>query len=383
MPSYNPPHSHPSVAPEDFESGIINLSKVSVLLVVQPSEDVPVIRMGLSDQNFMVLVVDDVLSAEGVPYMPRFALVETAIPGALELIGRLSSPPHEVSVLAVLDDTETESAALRAGASATLRRPLLLDDVLVYVERFRKYQDLLAESRELFERSETSAMAATSARVSAAIAHEIRNPLAVARLNAGMLRDELTRDGPRLSFEERTESVKEIEVALGRIESILTACTGLARGERPRLERLSFYDLARDAISAIRNPHAVPVELAGDPNVNGLGARDLMHQVIVNLVNNAVDALTDVDSPKVLVRVYETISEARISVRDNGPGIPSNLRERIFEPFFSTKGAGGSGLGLAISRQAIATMGGALTLSSEPSSGACFRIRLRRAAMDG
>lgn len=372
------PSSNPSLSPEDYESGILNLSKLSVLLVMEAGDEVPLIRDALTDQGFMVLVVEDVVAAEAVPYMPRYALIDPAIAGGLSLIRKFSEAPHEVSVLAVLADGEPESDALRAGASATLHRPLMLDDVYFYIERFRKYQELLAQSRELFERNETHAMVGTTGRVAAAIAHEIRNPLAVARLNTGMMHDEIVRDGPRLSVEERIESLREIEAALGRIEGILTACTGLARGERPKGERVNFLEVARRALTDVRNPAHVAIELVG-ADVFGIASPDLLHQVLVNLMNNAVDALRHTENPRVLVRVYESVSEARISVRDNGPGIPSGVRDRIFEPFFSTKGKEGSGLGLAISRQAIGNMGGALTLSSEPSSGACFRVRLRRA----
>jgi C4-dicarboxylate-specific signal transduction histidine kinase len=76
------------------------------------------------------------------------------------------------------------------------------------------------------------------------------------------------------------------------------------------------------------------------------------------------------------VRVYSASGEARISVRDNGPGVPAALRQRIFEPFFTTKGERGTGLGLVLVRHAVSRMGG--TLSLGPSEhGAVFRIRLR------
>jgi C4-dicarboxylate-specific signal transduction histidine kinase len=102
----------------------------------------------------------------------------------------------------------------------------------------------------------------------------------------------------------------------------------------------------------------------------------LLEQVVVNLVQNALDATVNQDRRHVLVRVYTASGEARISVRDNGPGVPAALRQRIFEPFFTTKGERGTGLGLVLVRHAVSRMGG--TLSLGPSErGAVFRIRLR------
>ena len=76
--------------------------------------------------------------------------------------------------------------------------------------------------------------------------------------------------------------------------------------------------------------------------------------------------------------VYRAAMEARVSVRDNGPGIPIALRQRIFDPFFSTKGNRGTGLGLVLVHHAVERMGGSVTLGTG-NHGAVFRVRLRGA----
>jgi two-component system, NtrC family, sensor kinase len=279
--------------------------------------------------------------------------------------------------IAVLAENEPESAALAAGATATLHRPLAPNDVLLYVDRFKKHQELLTESRELFERNEANALVSTTARVTEAICHEVRNPLQAVRLNVGLLQDSNDRERPRLTFEDRKEILKDIDNALNRIDSILTSLNGLARGEKPPVARVDLGEIVGDALRSVRGDSSA-IEVATQADVHGMAARGLLHQVVVNVLNNALDAVRRVKEPKVTVRVYVTAGEARISIRDNGVGIPTNLRERIFEPFFSTKGSDGTGLGLAIARQAVASMGGALTVSGEDPPGACFRIRLRR-----
>jgi C4-dicarboxylate-specific signal transduction histidine kinase len=83
-------------------------------------------------------------------------------------------------------------------------------------------------------------------------------------------------------------------------------------------------------------------------------------------------------NPQILVRIYRAGLEARISIRDNGPGVPRELRQRIFEPFFTTKGERGTGLGLVLVHHAVGRMGGAVTLGPTQ-VGAVFRVRLRAA----
>jgi C4-dicarboxylate-specific signal transduction histidine kinase len=97
---------------------------------------------------------------------------------------------------------------------------------------------------------------------------------------------------------------------------------------------------------------------------------------VANLVQNALDATEGQQRRHVLVRVYASSGEARISVRDNGPGVPAPLRQRIFEPFFTTKGERGTGLGLVLVRHAVSRMGGTLSLGPTE-KGAVFRVRLR------
>jgi two-component system C4-dicarboxylate transport sensor histidine kinase DctB len=155
------------------------------------------------------------------------------------------------------------------------------------------------------------------------------------------------------------------------------AVTALVRGSPPELERVTFWDCAQRAIGALR-PSGVRIELAGDVDVCGFANSALLEQVLVNLLQNAVDATRDTPNPLVLVRVYRAGLEARISVRDNGPGVPLAIRQRIFDPFFTTKGERGTGLGLVLVHHAVGRMGGTVTLGPTP-LGAVFRVRLRGA----
>lgn len=143
-----------------------------------------------------------------------------------------------------------------------------------------------------------------------------------------------------------------------------------------RLSKVALLGIAENVVKNI-DPGRTQIEVKGAADVIGWANPLLLEQIVVNLVRNAIDATRDCPDPAILVRVYATGTEARISVRDNGPGIPAALRERIFEPFVTTNGAAGTGLGLALARHATARMGGTLTLGASE-KGAVFRVRLRR-----
>ena len=113
--------------------------------------------------------------------------------------------------------------------------------------------------------------------------------------------------------------------------------------------------------------------------VNVVVGQVRMEQVIVNLIRNALDAMAeDTNIPPVLSIVLEVMRQQVIlSVADTGPGLPAEGRERLFEPFYSTKPSGvGMGLGLAISGNIIAELGGSLDAENRPQGGARFIITL-------
>ena len=100
-----------------------------------------------------------------------------------------------------------------------------------------------------------------------------------------------------------------------------------------------------------------------------------VNQVLINLVKNAMEALEQVPNPRLEIGVKRILDLISIEVKDNGPGIPADLLEKIFVPFFSTK-SDGSGIGLSLSRQIIRNHGGQITIESAAKSGTIFRIAL-------
>ena len=102
-----------------------------------------------------------------------------------------------------------------------------------------------------------------------------------------------------------------------------------------------------------------------------------VQQIIVNLVKNSLDAIHSAEQfdGEIEVRVEQLNKEVKVSVLDNGPGVPENLQKRLFESFFTTKPKG-VGLGLSICKSIAAAHGGSLSFSSPPQGGSCFVLKL-------
>jgi two-component system NtrC family sensor kinase len=104
---------------------------------------------------------------------------------------------------------------------------------------------------------------------------------------------------------------------------------------------------------------------------------DALRQVVLNLVLNALDVTPGGGSVRLCLEPVGEAAELR--VEDEGPGVPEALRERVFEPFFSSKPEAPGGLGLAISRRIVEEAGGRIAAEATASGGGCFRVRLPRA----
>ncbi|MET0792640.1 MAG: HAMP domain-containing sensor histidine kinase [Polyangiaceae bacterium] len=376
----SPPPSGPRDARLDFsadetDSGIFNLFESSVLVVAHSGSDLEPALADLASAGFSIVSVDASADVEALTFLPRFALIETAMPGAIELIQRINGSEPIMQVLALLGVDEAEGPALAAGATLTLRRPLAAADVLLCMRRFRAQDELQRQPRHVFDSERHHVPTTILESVLATIGHEIKNPLAAALASVECLREPEV--GRRLDEEARIGAVDDAAIALRRIRDVMSAVTSLVRGTPPDLERLSLWDCAERAAGALHS-NGTRIELAGDANVFGFANAALLEQVIVNLLQNAVDATRETPNPQILVRVYRAALEARISVRDNGPGVPLAIRQRIFDPFFTTKGERGTGLGLVLVHHAVGRMGGTVTLGPTP-TGAVFRVRLRGA----
>jgi PAS domain S-box-containing protein len=211
----------------------------------------------------------------------------------------------------------------------------------------------------------------------AGVAHELNNPLSVILGQAELLR-RTAGSGPL------AQKADQIAQAAGRCASIVGNFLALARQRPAERRRVALNEVVREALDIVSYPlrmDGVDVVLDLDPELPVLvGDPHQLHQVVLNLITNAQDAMRGTDGPKMMV-VSTTYDKAdrrlRLEVSDTGPGIPADVRSRLFEPFFTTKPQGqGTGLGLSLCRGIVENHGGTILAESEEGKGALFRVHL-------
>lgn len=236
-------------------------------------------------------------------------------------------------------------------------------------------QMILDQQSKLVASSKLSALG----ELSAALTHEINNPLGVILGRAEMIKKLLAQPEPKL--ESIAQMVDAIETTGRRIEKIMRTVRALSHGgESEPLQRLSvkaLIDSALDIVGARLRNSGIRLELALHDPDRAVECRSTeIFQILINLINNAHDAVANTDAPWVRVSSNDQNGGVRISVTDSGPGIPAQVREKLFQPFFTTKQIGvGTGLGLTISHS-LATRNGARLWLDETADHTCFSLSL-------
>ncbi len=213
--------------------------------------------------------------------------------------------------------------------------------------------------------------------MSAALSHELNQPLAAAKTYAettGVLID-LGRT------EDARDNVRRISALIDRMASISKHLRNFARKPNEKLGAVALDDVMRDTLEivAVRLKTAdAELDIDIDPAIPPVKAGAVrLQQVLVNIITNAADAVEGLDDRRITVSASQADGKVRVSVRDHGPGVAAAIHERIFDPFFTTKGVGkGLGLGLSISYNIIKDFGGSLSVADHPEGGAVFLIEL-------
>ncbi len=253
-------------------------------------------------------------------------------------------------------------------------------------DELRRQADTLLQVEEQLRRADRLA---AIGQLAASMTHEIRNPLGAIQGTAEILRDEFSPGHPKAEFVDIL--LKETE----RLNEVVEEFLAYARPKQAEegMETLDLSELARETAAFLATPArkagvAVIVEAADAVWVQGRPAQ--LKQVLVNLILNAVQATPP--GGRVWVRVGRCAGTvrtpefpereaevARVCVEDEGPGLPDEGLERVFEPFYTTKEEG-TGLGLAISRKIAEAHGGGIQAGNRPEGGARFVLQLPLAA---
>lgn len=232
------------------------------------------------------------------------------------------------------------------------------------------------ESSQNWEQLARSFRVATLGELAAGIAHEINNPLQVIVGNA-----ELILDTEELG-EKTREKLADILQAAEQIRKIAHAVTHFADARRTEeKELLDFNKVVQEAsqlvsYSLVRDGVRVKLELSPTPPI--WGRRGDLEEIVVQLVRNAGEAITESGKgSQVIVRTGTQGNWVRLEVEDDGPGIPTHLRDSIFNPFVTTKTAkGGTGLGLAIVQNIVSAHNGRIWIEDSQTGGAKFIVEL-------
>jgi signal transduction histidine kinase len=230
-----------------------------------------------------------------------------------------------------------------------------------------KNRELIRTQEELVRKEQLAAVGS----LAAGVAHEINNPAAIIRGNVEILRRRLTAGGAE------AEEIGEILKHTERISRITQSLLVFAREQPLQQKEVPLHPLLDDILA--QAPHQVPlgrievVRRFADDLPSLTGDREKLRQVFTNLVLNALQAMAGIGMLTVTTRRKGAMIE--VGVGDSGPGIPPQVRARIFNPFYTTKSTG-TGLGLSVSYGIVQALGGRIEVASEPGRGSTFTVIL-------
>jgi PAS domain S-box-containing protein len=269
-----------------------------------------------------------------------------------------------------------------------------ITDLIEKKKKLNVTVELLIKTRgQLIQKDKMAALG----RLASGIAHEIRNPLEIIYMGVDYLENNLSNDNPHVR-----ESIEKIFNAVNRADNIIKNILSFSRQSEYKITQLPLCPLLdnvltlaeqmiqKNGVSVQRKYDDELLEVAGDYN--------MLQQVFVNLVNNAVDAMKDRKEKILTVRAYKQLATEVgyktgyrradffsigdemiiVEISDTGRGIPAEALPKIFEPFFTTKSANeGTGLGLSIAHMIMDRLSGTIDVESRENQGTTFFIKLQ------
>lgn len=250
----------------------------------------------------------------------------------------------------------------------------------------------ITRPRELYSQMVQNEKMAAIGLLAGNIAHELNNPLTGIRSLSQVLIEELKNQKNEEVSENLVGDLEEIEKASGRcqeiIKNLLEFSTSEEGGEDYSVTPLNeIVEKTLPLLKTAMRQHSGGLELS-ENTINVEVNSPLLQQVVFNIVNNACQAMTEPGTIHIKTQVLDDKNKkgqnfAELSIADTGPGIPEDVLEYIFQPFFTTKGEGkGTGLGLSMSRSIVEKFGGDIHVESKVGEGTCFKIHLPVKSME-
>ncbi|HYO59468.1 PAS domain S-box protein [Archangium sp.] len=295
-------------------------------------------------------------------------------------------PPPEGAVPLVVGERRIKRRDGKVLVTEFASLPLLFDGEPAVVSIARD----VTEQRQLQSRLSLADRMASMGTLAAGIAHEINNPLAFVISNLGFLLDEMRRmpslvPGGLVSRPEVDEwraVLMEAREGAERVRQIVRQLKTFSRPDEERVESVDVHAVLDSAVMLAANEikHRAKLRREYGPMQHVKGNEGRLCQVFLNLVVNAAQAIPEGTAEKNEIRLVTRAGEPGrvvVEVQDTGAGIPPEVLGRIFDPFFTTKPVGvGTGLGLSICHGIITSLGGDISVESEPGRGTTVRVVL-------
>jgi PAS domain S-box-containing protein len=233
----------------------------------------------------------------------------------------------------------------------------------------------LSEEHALRSRLATTDRLATLGRIAAGVAHEVNNPAAFVTLALPMVRERLTQG----RLPEAMTLLEEATAAMGQINEVMRELGGVVRESPRTLVELANVVNGAIRIASIEAEARARIVRSFEDGVIAEVRGPRIAQVVINLVLNAAQAIPSghPDRHRIEVSIRSGRKGAVIEVSDTGAGIPDDVGDRLFQPFFTTRAVvGGTGLGLWLSRAIVEEEGGSLSWRNRPEGGAVFTVEL-------
>jgi signal transduction histidine kinase len=268
-------------------------------------------------------------------------------------------------------DAEIDLAAILAAWNAATDRLQKTHEAL-RAEVCRLSDELEIKNRELARQNRLADLG----RMASHVGHEVRNSLMPLTLYLSLLRRRLERDAGSLDI------VDKIKAGFTAVEATVNDLLHFTVDRDPRRQSFDVGRLVAEVCESLApqlTAQGIDTQLDIPAGTHLLADREMFRRALLNLALNAVDAMPD--GGELAITAVDVPGALELEVADSGPGVPSDIGRKVFDPFYTTK-SGGTGLGLAIVQRIAEVHGGAVTQHNCPQGGAAFTLRIPRRALE-
>jgi signal transduction histidine kinase len=360
-------------------------------------DDEPGIRkmmsLDLSSDGYVVFTAED--GTKGLELFeqerPSLVLTDLKMPGidGIEVLKRLKekSPDTEVIVITGHGDMDLAIQSLQLDASDFVTKPVKPEALEVALDRARKRLSLKAElrayTRELEQRvADATAKVVASERLAAvgqtvsSLVHSIKNMLSGLKGGAYLIKEGRIQESEKM----QDHGMEMLQRNLRRVQNLVYDLLTLAKPRQPKLGEVPAAEVMQEAVDLLaplaeEKDVEISLDLPKDAKLVYADRKAILDSLI-NLICNAVDSAATRSDGRVKVGLRNGREEVAFEVEDNGPGLEEEAEARIFDGFYSSKGAAGTGLGLMVTQKIAREHGGRVDYDNRPGQGVTFWLVL-------